>query len=164
MDCWWKGVLQQQGLLYRIQNVTLALSPVVFEWPLDYLSSECRTHRSLYRTWMKLQVRPTAVPTTAENSAEASCLSQCSGLDLLSAFLLCKLSNNQHPWEWDIWHFLKTHTLNYKSTYEWKNLCLRPGGVGGVVLLLGTSSHSVYLLNFGKRQVALSQKEIYWRF
>lgn len=80
---------------------------------------------------------PTAAPTTAEYSAAASCLPHCSGLELSSAFLLCKLFNNQHPWEWDAWHFLKTHSLNYNSTYEWKNLCLRLGDVGGVVLLLG---------------------------
>lgn len=85
---------------------------------------------------MKEAASPTAEPTTAENFSEAPCLPFCSGLGLSSAFLVCKLSNNQHPLEWDAQHFLKTHTLNYKSTYGWKSLCLSLGGGGGGCLII----------------------------
>lgn len=123
-----------QAFSMRIQNVTPVLSPSVFEWPPDCLGCECRTRRSLRD--MREAASPTAEPTTAENLSEASCLPCCSGLDLSSAFLLCKLSNNQHPWEWDARHFLKTHTLNYKSTYGWKSPCLSLSGGGGGCLII----------------------------
>lgn len=125
-----RGSSRAKAFNMGIQNVTLVLSPVVFKWPLNCLGSECRTHRSLYEwnckshscTYYSWKFCWSILPPPS------------SGLDLSSAFLLCKLSNNQHPCEWDVWYFLKTHTLNYKSTYEWINLCLRLGGVGGVVL------------------------------
>lgn len=50
-----RGSSRAKAFNMGIQNVTLELSPVVFKWPLDCLGSECRTHRSLYETWMKLQ-------------------------------------------------------------------------------------------------------------
>lgn len=126
-----RGSFRAKAFNVGIQNVTCSLQMATGLLRL-WMQDSQESVRDMIET-----ASATAAPATAENSAEESCLPHCSGLDLSSAFLLYKLSNNQHPWEWDVWHFLKTHTLNYKSTYEWKNLCLRLGGVGGVVLLLG---------------------------
>lgn len=142
MDCWWKGVqwcdyyrpLEPRPSIWGSKNVTPVLSPAVFEWPPNCLGCECRTQESEWD--MKEAASPTAEPTTAENFSEASFPPFYSGLGLSSAFLLCKLSNNQHPLEWDAQHFLKTHTLNYKSTYGWKSLCLSLGGGGGGCLII----------------------------
>lgn len=104
-----RGSSRAKAFNMGIQNVTPVLLPVVFKWLLLRLWMQ----DSQESVWdMNETANPTAAPATDENSAEASCLPLCSGLHLSSAFLLCKLSNNQHPWEWDVWHFLKTHTLN----------------------------------------------------
>lgn len=44
-----------QAFNMRIQNVTPVLSPSASEWPPDCLGYKCRTLRSLYETWEKLQ-------------------------------------------------------------------------------------------------------------
>lgn len=123
-----------QAFNRRIQNVTSIVSCSLWMatrllrlWMQDSEESVCD---------MKEAASPRAEHTTAENFSETSCLPFCSGLGLSSAFLLCKLSNNQHPWEWDAQHFLKNSTLNCKSTYGWKILCLSLGGGGRGCLIV----------------------------
>lgn len=111
-------------------------------------------------------VKEVASPTSEPTIAEASCLPFCSGLGLSSAFLLCKFSNNQHLWEWDAHHFLKTHTLNYKSTYGWKSHCLSLGGGGGnclIIRLLPVFLLCIFWISV-KDKMPYLRKKIYWRF